>query len=59
MDQSFDPQAIERSLYEEWESSGAFAPSGNGQPYCILIPPPNVTGSLHMGHAFNRRSWTR
>ncbi len=52
MDSSFDPHSIERDLYEEWESSGDFAPRGNGTPYCIVIPPPNVTGSLHMGHAF-------
>ncbi len=52
MDASFDPHAIEQPLYREWESSGVFAPSGNGKPYCIMIPPPNVTGSLHMGHAF-------
>ncbi|MCZ6887382.1 MAG: valine--tRNA ligase [Gammaproteobacteria bacterium] len=52
MDNSFDPHAIERPLYQEWESKGYFAPSGNGVPYCIAIPPPNVTGTLHMGHAF-------
>jgi valyl-tRNA synthetase len=52
MQSSFDPHGIEQSLYAEWESSGYFAPSGNGPSYCIVIPPPNVTGSLHMGHAF-------
>ncbi len=52
MDSSFDPHSIEQSLYDEWEHAGYFAPDGNGQPYCIVIPPPNVTGSLHMGHAF-------
>ncbi len=52
MNDSFDPHAIEEPLYREWESSGVFAPRGNGKPYCIMIPPPNVTGSLHMGHAF-------
>src|SRR5262245_54496048 len=52
MDSSFDPHAIEQPLYREWEASGNFAPRGNGRPYCIMIPPPNVTGSLHMGHAF-------
>jgi valyl-tRNA synthetase len=52
MENSFDPHAIERDLYREWESRGYFAPDGNGVPYCIMIPPPNVTGSLHMGHAF-------
>jgi valyl-tRNA synthetase len=52
MESSFDPDAIEQPLYREWESRGYFAPRGNGAPYCIMIPPPNVTGSLHMGHAF-------
>jgi valyl-tRNA synthetase len=52
MESSFDPHAIEESLYREWESAGNFEPRGNGKPYCIMIPPPNVTGSLHMGHAF-------
>ena len=49
---TFDPHAIERDLYAEWERQGAFAPSGNGAPYCIAIPPPNVTDRLHIGHAF-------
>src|SRR5690606_19938357 len=40
-------------LYEAWEKSGAFKPSGDGEPYSIVIPPPNVTGVLHMGHALN------
>ena len=52
MERSFDPHAVERELYAEWESAGYFAPSGDGPEYCIAIPPPNVTGSLHMGHAF-------
>ncbi|MGH8162789.1 MAG: valine--tRNA ligase, partial [Rhodanobacteraceae bacterium] len=52
MDKSFDPKTIEAKWYARWEASGAFAPSGHGQPYCILLPPPNVTGTLHMGHAF-------
>jgi valyl-tRNA synthetase len=52
MENSFDPHAIEQTLYREWETAGYFAPAGNGKPYCIVIPPPNVTGSLHMGHAF-------
>ena len=54
MESSFNPENIEQSLYQDWESSGVFAPSGNGEAYCILIPPPNVTGTLHMGHAFNQ-----
>ena len=52
MEKTFDPQSIESSCYQRWESQGLFAPSGEGNPYCILLPPPNVTGSLHMGHAF-------
>jgi valyl-tRNA synthetase len=52
VESSFDPHTIEQKLYDEWERADYFAPSGNGQPYCIVIPPPNVTGSLHMGHAF-------
>ena len=53
MDNAFDPHAIERELYGEWERRGYFAPKGNGKPYCIMIPPPNVTGILHMGHGFH------
>lgn len=52
MDKVYAPQAIERRIYERWESRGWFAPRGQGEPYCIMIPPPNVTGTLHMGHAF-------
>ena len=52
VDGVFNPHAIESALYEEWERSGHFAPSGNGDPYCIVIPPPNVTDRLHIGHAF-------
>lgn len=48
----YQPQKIEQSSYQEWEEKGYFAPQGNGTPFCIMIPPPNVTGSLHMGHAF-------
>ncbi|MGU9957354.1 MAG: valine--tRNA ligase, partial [Arenicellales bacterium WSBS_2016_MAG_OTU3] len=51
------PQLIEQAIYKRWEESGCFAPSGASaadrkNAYCIVIPPPNVTGSLHMGHAF-------
>lgn len=52
MDKTFQPANIETRWYQEWESKGYFAPSGEGQPYSIMIPPPNVTGSLHMGHGF-------
>jgi valyl-tRNA synthetase len=52
MDKVYAPHDIERRIYERWETRGWFAPSGHGAPYCIVIPPPNVTGTLHMGHAF-------
>ena len=54
LDANFDPQSIERAQYKKWEADDRFVPSGNGEGYCILIPPPNVTGTLHMGHAFNQ-----
>ncbi|MGX2039913.1 valine--tRNA ligase [Methylocaldum sp. MU1018] len=53
MDKTYEPHSIESRWYTFWEESGFFAPSGSGTPYCIMIPPPNVTGSLHMGHGFN------
>jgi valyl-tRNA synthetase len=52
MDKTFEPGAIEARWRETWERSGCYAPSGTGEPYSIMIPPPNVTGTLHMGHAF-------
>ena len=52
MAKSYSPQAIETPVYARWEQAGYFTPRGSGQPYCIVIPPPNVTGTLHMGHAF-------
>ncbi|TDY01639.1 valine--tRNA ligase [Thiohalophilus thiocyanatoxydans] len=52
MDKTYNPQAIEQRWYDTWEENDYFAPSGTGEPFCIMIPPPNVTGSLHMGHAF-------
>ncbi len=52
MDKSYQPKDIEQRIYERWEEQGYFAPQGEGTPYCIMIPPPNVTGTLHMGHAF-------
>ncbi|MBR9911033.1 MAG: valine--tRNA ligase [Gammaproteobacteria bacterium] len=52
MDKTYQPQAIEKSWYQTWEKNGYFKPSGVGESYCIMIPPPNVTGSLHMGHGF-------
>ncbi|WP_425490782.1 valine--tRNA ligase [Luteimonas cellulosilyticus] len=50
--QSYDPGTFEARLYAEWEKSGVFQPQGDGPAYTILLPPPNVTGTLHMGHAF-------
>jgi valyl-tRNA synthetase len=52
MEKVYTPHEIERRIYERWESRGWFAPRGQGAPFCIMIPPPNVTGTLHMGHAF-------
>ncbi|PWG62808.1 valine--tRNA ligase [Sediminicurvatus halobius] len=52
MEKTYDPGRIEPQWYAWWEQHGHFRPSGEGEPYCIMIPPPNVTGTLHMGHAF-------
>ncbi|WP_428633395.1 valine--tRNA ligase [Sedimenticola sp.] len=55
MEKTYDPHSLEKRWYQTWEERGYFAPSAaadSQQPYCIMIPPPNVTGSLHMGHAF-------
>ena len=55
LDKSFEPAAIEQRWYRRWESAGWFRPRGNATPaYCIQLPPPNVTGTLHMGHAFQQ-----
>ena len=54
MEKTYQPQAIEGKHYQRWESNEWFKPSGQGDAYCIMIPPPNVTGSLHMGHAFQQ-----
>ena len=51
MNKDYRPAEIESRHYARWEAAGYFAPSGRGEPYCIVIPPPNVTGTLHMGHA--------
>lgn len=50
---TYDPTEIESKWYKTWEEKGYFKPSGQGDSFCIMIPPPNVTGSLHMGHGFN------
>ncbi len=53
MEKTYNPHSIEQRWYQTWEDQGYFAPAGgDSAPYCIMIPPPNVTGSLHMGHAF-------
>ncbi|MBU1439298.1 MAG: class I tRNA ligase family protein, partial [Gammaproteobacteria bacterium] len=56
METKFNPSQIEQAMYQAWESKGYFKPSGDNSngAYCIMIPPPNVTGSLHMGHAFQQ-----
>ena len=51
MHKDYRPAEIEGRHYARWEAAGYFAPAGRGAPYCIVIPPPNVTGTLHMGHA--------
>jgi len=55
LEKAFDPGSAEPRLYQLWEESGAFAPTGDpaAPPFSIVIPPPNVTGSLHIGHALN------
>ena len=56
LDKSFEPHAVESRWYARWESAGWFAERGDAKasPYCIQLPPPNVTGTLHMGHAFQQ-----
>ena len=55
LEKTYDPAALEARWYQHWEASGAFAPTADpdAEPFVIMIPPPNVTGSLHMGHALN------
>ncbi|UCG77297.1 MAG: valine--tRNA ligase [Nitrospirota bacterium] len=53
IDKHFEPEKVEDKWYTFWEKEGYFKPSDEGEPFCIVIPPPNVTGSLHMGHALN------
>ena len=54
MDKTYKPESIEANCYNNWEKNNYFAPKGEGSAYCIMLPPPNVTGSLHMGHAFQQ-----
>src|SRR5580700_3225417 len=57
IEKTYQPGAVETRIYEAWEKAGAFQAGrperAKAAPYCIVIPPPNVTGSLHMGHALN------
>lgn len=48
---AYEPASVEEALYQWWESSGYFQPSGSGKPFTVIMPPPNVTGELHVGHA--------
>ena len=52
LERGFDPASIESALYAWWEAAGFFEVGDEGEPFCIMIPPPNITGTLHMGHAF-------
>ena len=52
MEKRYQPSNIEQRHYQRWEENNYFEPQGNGNPFCIVIPPPNITGTLHMGHAF-------
>ena len=54
MEKTYAPHAIEQRWYETWDARGWFRPTSSGPAYCIMLPPPNVTGSLHMGHAFQQ-----
>ena len=53
MEKIYNPSEIEARIYTDWEKSGDFAPKGDGEPFSIVMPPPNVTGALHMGHALD------
>src|SRR5579863_7025378 len=52
IEKTYQPASIEQHWYQQWEKNGYFQPSEKGHAYCIMLPPPNVTGSLHMGHGF-------
>ena len=52
MEKIYQPQSIEQPIYQRWEESGCLATPGTASPFSIMIPPPNVPGSLHLGHAF-------
>ena len=52
MKKNYSPSEIEKNWYQNWEQAGNFSPDSDGEAYCIMLPPPNITGTLHMGHAF-------
>lgn len=52
MEKTYSPEAIEKDCYANWESHRYFEPNGEKSPFCIMLPPPNITGNLHMGHGF-------
>jgi len=52
MEKNYNPQQIEQQWYDHWQQLDVFKPQGEGANFCIMIPPPNVTGTLHMGHGF-------
>lgn len=54
MDKTFNPKTHEAECYARWESQHYFSPAGEGPSFCVLLPPPNITGSLHMGHGFQQ-----
>ena len=53
MESRYSPAEIESNWHQNWKNSQAFSPKGEGEPFAIVIPPPNVTGALHLGHALN------
>ena len=54
IDKKYDHLSVEKDKYEEWKKNGYFeANNGNKESYCIVLPPPNVTGKLHIGHAYD------
>jgi len=55
MAKSYDPAAVEKHIFDSWQQGGWFSanPDAEGDPFCMVIPPPNVTGALHLGHALN------
>lgn len=52
MEKTYSPETIEKDCYAQWENHHYFKPNGDNKPFCIMLPPPNITGNLHMGHGF-------